>query len=350
MRRAIVFLALLSLLVAACSGPSGDPGGVPGSPTDSTPFSPTDSTPFSAVGDGRVSPLVRFFDAAEGDDSDETVKLQASRIYVDTLVRCMSEQGFEYFIDPVARLYGTAEPDPPGDPDGFGLAVPLPDQGVVTSDGLEAKNASYVASLTPEARSEYYIALLGFDPSLPPGSEGGPPIADPDQPDSLGSVLGGQGCEGEAGLASEEYLMAQRQEEAPGAALEARLQELLDEYVAEVETDPGILAALGDYQACMTKAGFSIGRPESALSLVYEGPVDLVGLLAADGADILDRLQAGDATLDDPDVKAFRAREVEARSTFQRCSSGVVDTLFAFDRRFLDEHRDVLGQYDPDTG
>lgn len=104
MRRAIVFLALLSLLVAACSGPSGDPSSAPSGDPGGVPGSPTASTPFSAIGDGRVSPLVRFFDATEGDDSDETVKLQASRIYADTLVRCMREQGFDYFIDPVARL------------------------------------------------------------------------------------------------------------------------------------------------------------------------------------------------------------------------------------------------------
>ncbi len=338
MRHGATLVALM-LVAAAC-------GGTGGSDPLSGPLL-SSSSPFSGPG-GTVSPLVRFFDAVEGLEGgdDKAVELRASRIYADTLVRCMKEHGFEYYIDPVARIYGTADPTPQ-DSDGFGLAVPPPDGEVVTVQSLDEKNAEYVASLSDEARTEYQIALWGYDPSLPPGSEGGPPLGDGQGSDTYRSVLGGDGCEGDAGVASEEYLQAHRADSASDDALKERLQDLLDEYVGEVEADGDVLAALGDYQTCMTTAGFAIRHPESALTLVYEAPQEIIDLLAAEGADILERLQNGDIALDDPEASAFRGREIEARDAHERCAEQVVDAVFAFDRRFLDEHRDILAQYAP---
>lgn len=344
----------VATLAAACSpsntdsgslSPSGAAGPLSGGGVGFAPF----------AGGGRRSVLVGFFDAADGvSASEEKAQEAAWTVYTETVTACMRVEGFEYYTYPFLQDEDSGLVEPV-DQEGLGVTVD-PDDAVMSSEEVRAaakraqeQNAAYVASLGEDALSEYYLALAGFDPAEgpPPGGDGSGDVLSEEE--EYIWMSGGPACDGEARRAQfDVYDTAVAVDQADAGlddALQDRLSALLERYVGEVEVDAGVRDALGGYQRCMIAAGWPVGLPESALALLYEPPQELVDLLSAERPDVLAALEAGELSLEDPQVQALRDQEVEARRAHEDCVGPVIDAVFGFDERFANEHRDVVGQY-----
>ena len=202
-----VVLALLACATGAC-GRSGDDRVA----DDSAPGAAATDTAAALVSGQDVSPLAAYPGFGHDHAADNAHYRRQQLALHRYIAECMQQAGFEYTPVP-STVNAPAPPDP---------------------------NKPYVASLSPERRTQYYLTLYG--------------VPDPNDEENLWdprSPTGG-GCWGEGMRAIPSVFKAK-----------SELIAQLDAMRRSIARDPRVRAGEQRWSACMRSRGFSYARPQS---------------------------------------------------------------------------------------
>lgn len=212
---------------------------------------------------------------------------------------------------------------------------------------FEDPNADYVGSLSEDERTEYYASLYGeqsFDE------------VDEDEDGVLQMPsLDEQGCQGQAQLS----VYGEQPYDNPD------IQQRMTDYYESLQDDPQLLATFADWADCMGEdldgleaGGEPVERPDQMWTVFEERKMTAMGL-EPEPVESTDEwtedtytMTGGDAegnggyawkgtpeAIDDADLEALRADELEAWKTDAECQdeTGVRDRQRAIEEQFADE-------------
>ena len=293
-------------------------------------------------GDVGEPQTLESFLGFDGDAAEMQAQAEAQqREMEEAIAACMAEEGFEYVPRDTGAVFAQLEADPRQqlseeefrEQYGYGISTIDRSEMMVAPDPDDDPNHQIQQDMDEAEREAYQRALHGEPPEFDPD-------ADPDD-----MVFEPGGCQGEA------------MEEVQGGQV-AVFQELQSEFMElqqRIESDPRMVDAMQEWQACMREAGYDYTErfgPQQELSermnelqqAAFED-VDPTELDPEDGPvepdidpDVLEELQQ--------DELAIAAAEGEC--TDEHLADVEQEVRADHEGRFIEQHRDVLEQVRPE--
>lgn len=265
-----IWLAVLTLALAACGGSSGTSdggtGGTSGDSTTATSGEPSDE-PADQSSDEPES-LAAFFgndvddpEAAQAEYRDQEARIQ------EAIRRCMAEEGFEYrpVLPPeeAFQVLGPEDEEERVRTQGFGITTWFGNEEEMDR-GMEWEdpNQEMLEEMSDSERQAWQDALWGTQEEQEEDME---VEIDEETGETIQMMTGyGAGCQGEA-MEAEYGDMNQTQE------LWEQLQPAMDAMYERVEADPRIVALNEEWSACMAEAGYDgLATRSDMWETVYE--------------------------------------------------------------------------------
>ncbi|MBQ3360298.1 MAG: hypothetical protein IJG47_15545 [Microbacterium sp.] len=277
--------------------------------------------------------LASVYDSSLSEEAQEKERKALDAKFGEVLVKCMKEQGFEYYTvetEDIAEAEIDWRPDDRDWVEKYGYGTfENPAFGEAEVEQTEPDpNFAYRDSLPESARAAYDLAYSGPDN---PVDENGQPLVDYDWKQ--------EGCNG---LANHEVFDAGEPD--PYADLQARI----DEVQRGWDMDRPEMAELnGEWSACMSEAGESgFGMPFDARASISEA--DPLNIKPAPGEDPDDVESPSE---DSPEMKALREREIELALIDLDCREKTEyakksqELQYAAERQFIEDNKAELDEF-----
>lgn len=292
-------------------------------------------------GDEQEPQTLQSFMGFDGDPAEMQAQAEAQqREMEEAIAACMAEEGFEYVPRDTAGMFSQVEDHPRQqlseeefrEQYGYGISTIDPSEMMVAPDPDDDPNLQIQQEMDEAEREAYQMALHGepreFDPD-----------ADPED-----MVFEPQGCQGEA------------MEEVQGGQM-AVFQELQSEFMElqqRIESDPRMVEALQDWQACMREAGYDYSERFEPQNELFERMNELQQAAFED----VDPTEVDPDDPPEPDIDPDALEELqedelavaaaEGACTDEHLADIELEVRAEHEGRFIEEHREVLEEVRPE--
>lgn len=310
----VAVIGAAALVVAACGDANGD--------------------------DGEPQTLESFL-GFDGDPADMQAQAEAQqREMEEVIAACMAEEGFEYIPRDTGAMFAQVEGDPRQELSeqefreqyGYGIST-IDHSEMMGPDPEEDPNFQIQQEMDDAEREAYERALHGEPPEFDPD-------ADPED-----RVFEPGGCHGQA------------LEEVQGGQT-AVFQELQSEFMAlqqRIESDPRIVEAMQEWQACMREAGYDYTERFDPQNELFERMNELqhAAFEDADPAEMDPEDGPIEPDIDPDALKELQQDELaiaaaEGECTDEHLTDVEQEVRADHEGRFIEQHRDVLEQARPE--
>ena len=289
-------------------------------------------------GAGEEAETLESFLGFDGDPAEMQAQAEAQqREMEEAVAACMAEEGFEYVPQDPGEMLAQPEDDPRQelseeefrDQYGYGISTIDRAEMMVATDTDDDPNLQIQQEMDDAEREAYQRALQGEPAELDPDGDPDDMVFEPD------------GCRGEAMEAVQGGQMAVFQE----------LQSEFMDLQQRIESDPRMVEAVQEWQACMSEAGYEYSERFEPQTELFERMNDLQQAAFED----LDptEMDAEDGPVEpdiDPDaLEELQQDELAIAATEGACTDEHLadieqEVRADHEGRFIEEHRDVLEQ------